>query len=114
MKLAFYSWPFSALCCVPKKQFLHTDLYALLGLCDWWVEGSALFIGDFCQGRLPGKEGKTSVTSAALRHILNFYSNGITDKISVSCLFCSYYLCRVPVFQAGMWDVMHVGFSPLH
>lgn len=90
MKLAFYSWPFSVLCYIPKKQFLHTDLDALLGSCDWWVKGSALFIGDFCQGGLPGKEGETSVTSVAIRHLLNFYSTGITDKISVSCLFCSY------------------------
>ncbi|KAJ7400442.1 potassium voltage-gated channel subfamily H member 5 [Pitangus sulphuratus] len=34
MKLACNSWSFSALCHVPTKQFLHTDLYAMLGPCD--------------------------------------------------------------------------------
>lgn len=90
MKLAFNSWPFSALCHVPEKQFLHTDFHALLGLFDWWVKGSALFTGDFCQGSLLGKRVETIVTSVAVRHLFNFYSTGITDKMSVSCLFCSY------------------------
>lgn len=105
MKLAFNSWPFSASCHVPTKQFLQRELYALLGPCDFDGQKDQPYLQVTVLSRQITRKGEGSECHIdTLRHLFHFYCTGIIGKKKVSIVFPVLLTspCSVPdALQAG-------------